>query len=165
VRAAVLNDIGPSIHIPGLLAIKRYVGKLPSLATIQDAVGLMRLTAGERFYSVSAHEWEIYARHSFVEKEGRVALRYDPALARTLDEVSEDMEPYDFWEGFEALARGPVRTLRGANSDILTPEILQRMAESNPNMEQYTIAGQAHAPLLLDPPTILRVMEFVRRAG
>ncbi len=165
VRAAVLNDIGPSIHIPGLLAIKRYVGKLPTLATIEDAVGLMRLTAGERFSSVSRHEWEIYARHSFVEKEGRVALRYDPALAHTLDDVSEDMEPYDFWEGFEALARGPLLTLRGANSDILTPEILQRMADRAPNMEQYTIAGQAHAPLLLDAPTISRVMEFVRRAG
>jgi len=29
VRAAVLNDIGPSINLSGLLGIKRYVGKLP----------------------------------------------------------------------------------------------------------------------------------------
>ncbi len=108
VRAAVLNDIGPSINLSGLLGIKRYVGKLPPLGSMADAVGLMRLTAGATFSSVSPEEWEIYARHTFVLKDGRIGLRYDPELAHTLDEVTPDMAPYDFWEAFEALARGPV---------------------------------------------------------
>ncbi len=164
VRAAVLNDIGPDLAIQGLMAIKRYVGKLPRLATIEDAIGLMRLTAGERFPSVTAQEWAAYARHTFEEKNGAVSLRYDPALAHTLDGVGEDMEPYDFWEGFEALARGPLLTLRGERSDILTPEILKRMAERAPGMKQHTVLGQAHAPLLLDAPTIAVVAEFIRDA-
>jgi hypothetical protein len=32
-------------------------------------------------------------------------------------------------------------------------------------MEQYIVAGQGHAPLLLDAPTINRVVEFIRRAA
>ena len=75
------------------------------------------------------------------------------------------MDPYDFWEAFEALARRPVLTLRGENSDLLTPEILDRMARSAPGMEQYIVAGQGHAPLLLDAPTIDRVVEFIRRVA
>ncbi len=165
VRAAVLNDIGPSINLSGLLAIKRYVGSLPPLASMADAVGLMRLTAGATFSALSPEEWEIYASQTFVLKDGRVALRYDPALAHTLDDVAPDMEPYDFWEPFEALARGPVLVLRGENSELLTPEILARMARKAPGMEQHTVAGQGHAPLLLDAPTIGRVVEFVRRVG
>jgi pimeloyl-ACP methyl ester carboxylesterase len=165
VRAGVLNDIGPSINLSGLLGIKRYVGKPPPLGSMADAVALMRFTAGSTFSSVSPEEWEIYARHTFVVKDGRIALRYDPALAHTLDDVAPDMVPYDFWEAFEALARGPVLILRGENSDILTPEILARMAERAPTMEQHIVAGQGHAPLLLDAPTIGRVMEFVRRFG
>jgi pimeloyl-ACP methyl ester carboxylesterase len=165
VRAAVLNDIGPSLNLSGLLDIKRYVGKLPPLSKMSDAVGLMRLTAGERFSSVSPQEWEAYARHTFVMREGRVELRYDPALAHTLDDVSPDMEPYDFWDGFEALARGPALTLRGENSELLTPDILARMAERAPAMEQHIVTGQAHAPLLLDQPTISRISEFVRSVG
>ena len=165
VRAAVLNDIGPSINLSGLLGIKRYVGKLPPLGSMADAVGLMRLTAGATFSSVSPEEWEIYARHTFVLKDGRIELRYDPELARTLDEVTPDMAPYDFWEAFEALARGPVLTLRGENSDLLTPEILAKMARSAPGMEHYIVTGQGHAPLLLDAPTIGRVVEFIRRVA
>ncbi len=165
VRAAVLNDIGPSVNLAGLLGIKRYVGKLPPLASMTDAIGLMRLTAGATFSSVSPEEWEIYASHTFVLKDGRIELRYDPALAHTLDEVTPEMVPYDFWEAFEALAQRPVLTLRGENSDLLTPEILAKMASCAPGMEQYIVAGQGHAPLLLDAPTIGRVMEFVRRVA
>jgi pimeloyl-ACP methyl ester carboxylesterase len=165
VRAAVLNDIGPSINLAGLLAIKRYVGKLPPLASMADAIGLMRLTAGATFSAVSAQEWEIYAQHTFVMKDGRIALRYDPALAHTLDEATPDMAPYDFWEAFGVLAQGPVLTLRGENSDLLTPEILAKMARSAPTMKQYIVAGQGHAPLLLDAPTIRRVAEFIRRVA
>ncbi len=165
VRAAVLNDIGPSINLAGLLAIKRYVGKLPPLGSMEDAVGLMRLTAGKTFEAVSPDEWEIYARQTFVERDGRIALRYDPALMHTLDEVTPDMEPYDFWDGFEALARRPILALRGANSDLLTPEILADMARKAPAMQQYTVAGQGHAPLLLDVPTIARVVEFIQAAS
>jgi pimeloyl-ACP methyl ester carboxylesterase len=161
VRAAVLNDIGPEINLSGLMRIKRYVGKLPPLASIKDAIGLTRLTAGADFAGVGPEEWERYARRSFVETPQGVVLRYDPALSHVLDEVGPEMEPLDYSAGFEALAKVPLLTLRGANSDLLTPEILERMQRAAPTMKTHIVEGQGHAPLLLDEPTIARIASFI----
>jgi pimeloyl-ACP methyl ester carboxylesterase len=165
VRAAVLNDIGPVIETAGLVRIKRYVGKLPPLASLSDAIGLMRMTAGAHFSSVSAAEWEIYARQTFEEKGGKVVLRYDPELSHTLDSVAPDMEPWTFWDEFASLAGVPVLGIRGANSDILSVATFEEMARRHKGMERLTVAGQGHAPLLLDEPTIGRIVGFVGRCG
>jgi len=161
-RAAVLNDIGPKLGLTGLLRIKRYVGKPPPLASMADAVGLMRMTAGRAFANVSMEEWEIYARHTFAEMGGKVVLQYDPELSHTLDTIAPDAEPPDFWPEFAALARVPVLGVRGANSDILSLETFDEMARHHPDFEALTVEGQGHAPLLLDPPTIGRIVAFTR---
>lgn len=163
VRAAVLNDIGPQIEHAGLLRIKRYVGKLPPIPSMRDAIGLMRLTAGVDFSGVSPKEWEIYARMTFVEKDGKVLLRYDPELNHALDVVKPDVEPESYWDDFAALADLPLLAIRGANSDILSPAVFDEMARRAPRMERHTVEGQGHAPLLLDEPTITRIADFVRR--
>jgi len=164
VRAAVLNDIGPELHVPGLVRIKRYVGKLPPLVSMQDAVGLTRMTAGSAFSGVTPEQWETYAKRSFQQGPDGVALRYDPELAHTLDAVAPDMVPEDFWPDFLALAEKPLLTLRGENSDILTTEILERMEEAAPDMETLIVPGQGHAPLLMDALTIDRVADFLAEA-
>jgi pimeloyl-ACP methyl ester carboxylesterase len=163
VRAAVLNDIGPEINLSGLIRIKRYVGKLPPLASMKDAIGLTRFTAGPDFVGVGPEDWERYARRTFVETPQGVVLRYDPALSHTLDEVKPEMEPLDYWREFEALAKVPVLTLRGANSDILSPDILERMKSAAPAMRTHIVDGQGHAPLLMDEATLSRVADFIRR--
>jgi pimeloyl-ACP methyl ester carboxylesterase len=161
VRAAILNDIGPKVEKSGLLRIKGYVGKLPPLRTLSDAVALMRLTAGKDFAGVSPQEWEIYARQTFVEKDGVVSLRYDPELNHTLDAVTPDAEFEEYWDAFAALAKDPILALRGERSDILSVETLAEMARLAPRLEAHTVPGQAHAPLLLDEPTLARIAAFL----
>jgi pimeloyl-ACP methyl ester carboxylesterase len=161
VRAAILNDIGPKVEREGLLRIKSYVGKLPPLSKLSEAVALMRMTAAPRFSGVSADEWEVYARQTFVEKDGRVELRYDPALNHTLDAVTPDSHFEEFWDSFAVLAEVPILAIRGETSDILSVETLDEMARRAPRLERHTVAGQGHAPLLLDPPTIARIMSFL----
>jgi pimeloyl-ACP methyl ester carboxylesterase len=163
VRAAVLNDIGPRIALPGLLNIKRYVGRLPALASMEEAVGLMRLAAGATFSNLSLDDWRSYARQTFAVEEGRVVLRYDPALSHSLDDVAPDRSPPEYWPGFDALAQKPLLTLRGENSDILTPDILREMAERAPAMDVLVVPGQGHPPLLLDAETIAHVVAFLLR--
>jgi pimeloyl-ACP methyl ester carboxylesterase len=163
ILAAVLNDIGPEIDLFGLLRIKGYIGKLPPLASISDAVGLIRLTAGATFSSVSREEWEIYARQTFAEKDGRVAPRYDPELSHALDSVEPGVEPQNFWPGFEALRSVPVLGIRGANSDLLLPGCFAEMARRHPDFQSLVVEGQGHAPLLLDQPTIDAIVNFIQR--
>lgn len=163
VRAAILNDIGPKVEKSGLLRIKGYVGKLPPLRSLNEAIALMRLTAGRDFPGVRPEEWETYARQTFVEKDGVVSLRYDPELSHTLDVVTPDAEFEDFWEPFAALAKGPILALRGETSDILSVETLAEMAQRAPLLEAHTVPGQGHAPLLLDPPTLARIVAFLAK--
>jgi pimeloyl-ACP methyl ester carboxylesterase len=163
VRAAILNDIGPRIEKTGLLRIKRYVGKLPPLARMSEAVALMRMSAAPEFPGVSAQEWETYARQTFKESDGRVELRYDPELTHALDDVAPDKEPEEFWEQFAALARVPILAIRGETSDILSVETLEEMARRAQGLECFTVSGQGHAPLLLDRPTIARISSFLER--
>jgi pimeloyl-ACP methyl ester carboxylesterase len=162
VRAAVLNDIGPKIEHSGLLRIKRYVGKLPPIPSMREAIALMRMTAGVDFSGVSPQEWEEYARLTFVEREGKVQLRYDPELSHTLDGVEPDVEPAEYWDDFGALSSVPLLAIRGANSDILSPDVLDEMARRAPRLERVWVDGQGHAPLLLDQPTISRIAAFIR---
>jgi pimeloyl-ACP methyl ester carboxylesterase len=161
VAAAILNDIGPKVEKEGLLRIKSYVGKLPPLSRLSEAVALMRMTAAPRFSGVSAEEWEVYARQTFVERDGRVELRYDPALNHTLDSVTPEAEFEEFWEPFAVLANAPILAIRGETSDILSVETLDEMARRAPRLERHTVPGQGHAPLLLDRPTLDRIMAFL----
>lgn len=163
IRAAVLNDIGPEINLSGLIRLKGYVGMLPPLASINDAISLTRFTAGSGFAGVGPDQWDRYARRSFKQTEQGVVLRYDPAISHTLDQVGPDMEPLDYWMEFKALAKVPVLTLRGANSDILTSEILERMKSAAPAMQEHIVEGQAHAPLLMDESTIARIAAFFQK--
>ena len=162
VRAAILNDIGAEIELDGLLRIKRYVGKLPPIASMADAVALLRLTAAPQFPSVSPEEWEIYARQTFVEENGKVTLRYDPELSHALDIFAPNLEPETFWPQFDSMKDIPMLVIRGETSDLLSPRIVEEMARRASKLQSHVVLGQGHAPLLLDPPSITRVMDFLR---
>ncbi|PPD44632.1 MAG: alpha/beta hydrolase [Methylocystis sp.] len=161
IRAAILNDIGPVIEKDGLLRIKGYVGKMPPLQKMKDAAALMRFSASATFPAITPGQWEIFARQTFEEHDGKVRLRYDPELNHTLDSVAPDADVEDFWEGFSALSAVPILAIRGETSDILSVATFDEMARRAPGMERYTVPGQGHAPLLLDQPTIDRVMTFL----
>ena len=162
-RGAVLNDIGPVIDIAGLMRIKSYVGKLPRLKTWKAAIEFLRQGACLHFSNVSDADWKAYARQTFTLKNGRIKLRYDPALARTLDAVSADTPMLQLWPQFEALAHVPVLGIRGENSDILSPATFAEMGARHPKFEALVVKGQGHAPLLLDRPTISSIAAFVER--
>lgn len=164
-RAAVINDIGPVVDPIGLRRIKDYIGRQPGSATMAVALAALKLVAGPRFTSLSQEEWEEWARSTFIEKNGRLELRYDPALSHTLDEVGPDSGPLLFEEEWKAMAAIPTLVIRGGNSDLLSPETFAAMGEGHPLLERLTVPGQGHAPLLLDAPTIAAIVDFIERRG
>lgn len=165
VRGAVINDIGPVIERSGLMRIKSYVGKLPVLRSWDDAMALLRKTVGAHFTSLSAAEWETFARLTYREENGTFQLPYDPQLARTLDATTEDSPLPDMWPQFEAMASIPILGLRGENSDILTAAVFAEMGRRHPGFQAHVVPGQGHPPLLLDSPTIAVIENFIRRVS
>jgi pimeloyl-ACP methyl ester carboxylesterase len=164
-RAAVVNDIGPVVDAGGLRRIKSYVGRLPTVGSLPIALAALKLVAGPQFTALSHDEWEAFARATFAEANGRLELRYDPELAHVLDEIGPESGPLLFTEEWKAMAPIPTLVIRGGNSDLLSPETFDAMAEGHPLLERLTVEGQGHAPLLLDAPTIGVIVEFVERRG
>lgn len=162
VAGLVLNDVGPQIEPQGLVNIKDYIGKLPLLRNVEEAIAHYKRVMGPRFPAVSDEDWRFYASNSLNITPERMRLSYDPQLARTLDAFDPSAPLPDMWPAFEAI-RAPILALRGENSDLLSPEAHAQMAKRNPLCELHVVPGQGHAPLLLDTPTLSRIGAFVAK--
>lgn len=156
----VLNDIGPKIGASGIARIKSYVGRVPQPKSWDEAADIVRQLNEGQFPGQPPEIWMNQARKTFIERNGQIVLDYDPALARPLAEIDLGEALPTLWPQFEALRAMPTLALRGENSDLLTQDTLDRMAERHPRLETLTIAGAGHAPHLTDAATIGRVATF-----
>lgn len=162
IGAAVLNDIGPVIEREGLLRIMAYVGKIPLPATWAEAASQVRGMAAPSFPAVPEHQWEGVARQWYNDDNGLPSHGYDQALHRALGTLDGPLP--ELWPQFRALARVPAMVLRGETSDILSVETAVRMQREHPDLTLLTVAGQGHAPLLMDAPSLTAIMAFLERA-
>jgi len=161
IAAAVLNDIGPVIELPGLMRIKSYVGKLPRPRSLEDGAEILRRLFGPQFTRLGAADWLASARRTWREENGRLVLTYDAQLAHALAAVDAEHPLPSMWEQFDALARTPLMVIRGANSDLLSAATVESMRARRHDMTVLQIADQGHAPLLAESDTIARIAEFI----
>jgi pimeloyl-ACP methyl ester carboxylesterase len=157
----VLNDIGPVIERDGLVRIVAYVGRVPLPATWSEATQLVRSLNQRAFPTESDRAWDALARQVFNEQDGRPAPGYDPALSKNLT-LAEGPAP-DLWPQFAALARKPVLSIRGANSDILSAATVAEMKRRHPDLETLVVPNQGHAPLLRDQLSVGTIYQFLLR--
>lgn len=163
IRGAILNDIGPVIEPRGMARIRGYVGKLPEPRSLPDAVDLLKEIMSERFGGLSESDWETYARMTFVDAIGRISMRYDRNLMKQLETLDLEQPLAAFWPQFDGLRGMPLLIIRGANSDLLSPETVQAMSVRHPDASVHIVQGQGHAPLLIDDETIGRICEFAAK--
>jgi pimeloyl-ACP methyl ester carboxylesterase len=163
IAGAVLNDIGPVIEAEGLMRIKDYVGKLPEPSSFEDGAAILRHVADGRFPNLSAADWLSAAKRAWREKDGRLVLTYDTALAHNLAAITFDQPLPAMWPQFDALAQKPVMTVRGANSDLLSAATVEAMQARHPAMDVLVVPDQGHAPLLAEPDVIARIAQFAER--
>jgi pimeloyl-ACP methyl ester carboxylesterase len=159
----VLNDIGPVIEPKGLMRIKGYVGKLPRPKSFEDGAEILRRLFDTQFPKLTTEQWLAGAQRAWEDRNGKLVPSYDVRLARTLDRISPERPLPSLWKEFDALSRVPVMVVRGANSDVLSPETLAAMRARRPDLDVLEVADQGHTPLLAEPPTLARVARFVAR--
>ncbi|WP_304620435.1 alpha/beta fold hydrolase [Paracoccus sediminilitoris] len=147
-----LNDVGPEIAQGGLQRIFDYLGRNPSARTPEDlAARLPDLMAG--FADVPEGRWlQDVRRHYHATPEG-LRINYDPAL-RDAFLAAFAGDPVDLWPLWDATGSLPVALIRGANSDLLSPETTDRMQQHRPDMLLAEVPDRAHIPWLDEAPAL-----------
>jgi pimeloyl-ACP methyl ester carboxylesterase len=118
---------------------------------------------GAQFPNLTERDWQAWARNTWEQKDGRLALTYDPALARNLEPIGPESGIPDLWAAFDALTRVPVLVIRGGLSDLLSEETAAEMAARHPDLELITVPDQGHTPLLKGD-LIGAIRRFLERA-
>lgn len=163
-RGLVLNDIGPAVEQAGLDRIASYVGGVAPIETWADAAAYCRRTNGYAFPEYHDEQWLAFARRLFRENgDGQPELAYDPAIAAGLSSADPSAVPPDLWPMWQGLATVPVLAIRGALSDILSAQTLDRMAQTHPLMQAVTVSGVGHAPMLDEPEALAAIRQFVHQ--
>jgi len=168
-RRLILNDVGPVIQWEALQRIAGYLGSNPSFATEQDAVDyLASISSG--FGPHTAAQWHALSQPMLREREGRWWLHYDPAIALPLkalmaaDEVASRQAVREgeaaLWGLYDAI-KAPTLLLRGAQSDLLTPETAEQMARRGPRARCVSFEGVGHAPTLVAADQVAVVCDFL----
>lgn len=156
-----LNDIGPEIARPGLDRIFDYVGRNPTARTHAEAAAAMpRHSPG--FRDVPPERWLAEARLHYLETGSALKITYDAGLRESFLAAFEG-PPADLWPLFDACAGLPLALIRGANSDLLTPETAAEMRRRRPDMIFADVPDRAHIPFLDEVESLAAIREWLER--
>ncbi len=161
VAGVVLHDIGPVIDAKGVARIKSYVGKLPQPRSYAEGAEILRRLMSAHFPKLTNEQWLGVAQRTWKMLDSELVLSYDVKLARALADVDIERPLPPLWNEFDALARVPLMVIRGANSDILSPETVMQMQAHHPGMQLVEVPDQGHVPLLEGEDLVQRIVQFV----
>jgi pimeloyl-ACP methyl ester carboxylesterase len=150
IRRLVMNDVGPFIPKAALARIGDYVGRDERFSSLGDVETHLRQVHAP-FGPLSDAQWQHLAHHGHRQRaDGSYGLGYDPAIGNNVRLAIQD---WDLWPVWDRIAC-PVLTLRGAQSDLLLPEVAAEMTRRGPKAELITWDGIGHAPALMVPAQI-----------
>jgi pimeloyl-ACP methyl ester carboxylesterase len=141
----VIVDIAPEIVTSGLARIQTGVQAKDTFESRDEAFAAARAASSVPPEAHHRHRVD----HALMRTEdGRWTWRYDRALRAPGTVRARDTEA-----GWRAAAAINVPTLliRGETSDILSPELADRMLKENSNIRMTTVAGSGHS-VPLDKP-------------
>ena len=155
----ILNDAGPVVSKVSLERIATYVGMspvFPDLATAEKYVRAVSATFGPHTDAEWRFLTEVVTRGN---PDGSLRLHYDPTLAEPFraNMPEKDMALWPLWDAI----RCPTYVLRGAQSDLLTPETCEQMKQRGPKATVVEVPGIGHAPTLLHEDQINIVRNFL----
>lgn len=163
IAGAVLNDVGPVLEPAGLARIGGYVGQGRSYPTWMHAARALEEVQGVAHPHYRIDDWLALAKRLMVlSSNGRIVFDYDMKIAEPFARPNPAAQP-DLWPGIENLAGKPVLLLRGALSDLLSPQTLERMRAALPGSEAVTLPGVGHAPTLDEPEAVAAIERLLAR--
>jgi pimeloyl-ACP methyl ester carboxylesterase len=146
IRRLVINDAGAFVPKAAPQRMLEYVGIEQSFPSLADAERYLRKIY-KTFGPLTDAQWADLTRHSVKRRlEDRTyTLTYDPDIVAPM-RSPQDLNLWSTWDEI----RCPILLLRGAESDVLSPEIVEQMRRRRPQTEVVEFPGVGHAPALRD---------------
>lgn len=163
-RRLVLNDVGPTIQWLAIQRIGAYLGAPVRFVSIEQAAEALRLISAG-FGPHTAEQWLALTRPMVKPATDGQGLRlhYDPAIALPFGAMTPESSTQSevvLWQLYDAI-RAETLLLRGAQSDLLTPETARAMAQRGPRARLVEFAGVGHAPTLVAADQVQAVCDFL----
>ncbi|MES2772513.1 MAG: alpha/beta hydrolase [Pseudomonadota bacterium] len=155
----VLNDVGPVITAESLRRIGEYLGKAPKFANYKEAEKFVRATSIP-FGNLDDMYWRKLTESSIREThDGGFEMRYDPGIREPFNQALV-MEKLDLWPVYDRI-NCPTLVVRGADSDLLTPQVAHEMSLRGPKPKVIEIPNVGHAPMFMDAEQIAVARDFL----
>lgn len=158
IRRLVLNDVGPVIEQAALKRIGHYMGgDQPAFADVSEAEAYLRKIYAP-FGALSDEDWRDMAMNGTRTRlDGQLTLAHDPHIADTFSVATKDL---NLWSSYDKITC-PTLLIRGADSDLLSPEVAEAMSRRGPRASLYVVQGAGHAPALRAQDQIQRINDFL----
>jgi pimeloyl-ACP methyl ester carboxylesterase len=161
VTRLVMNDVGPVIEPAALMRIAGYVGLDPVFDSFEALEAHVREVSAP-FGALTDEQWNALSRSTARQTpDGRWRLKYDPGIAVPFRTAAAPTT--DLWALWDAILC-PTLLLRGAESDLLSPQTAAAMQSRGPKPRLIEFAGIGHAPMLLTSEQITPVADFLDAA-
>ena len=166
VRRLVLNDVGPVIQWEALQRIGQYLGYPARFDSLQQAADAM-WAISTSFGPHTQQQWLELSRPMLRSlPDGGLTLHYDPAIAvpfRALTQEGAAAGESALWQLYDQI-QAQTLLLRGAQSDLLSPETAQAMQVRGPKAHCVEFEGVGHAPTLIAADQVAVVQNFLLAA-
>ncbi len=158
----VLNDVGPTLEPAALARIGAYVGQPLRWRSLEEAADYL-WSISQGFGPHTRDQWQALTRHMLRPDGDGFKLHYDPAIAVPFRAATPEMAAVAeaaLWKAYDAIAC-PTLVLRGAQSDLLSRDTAQAMAQRGPKAGVHEFEGVGHAPMFSTPEQVAVVREFL----
>lgn len=164
VRAVILNDVGPEADPAGYVRILASFDEQFEVKEWPDAILHCKRSYQSALPDMPDEFWQAYAHKNYrEEKDGRPVLESDPNIGEAIRKgdlsriAGIQVDP---WTAFKGVTMACL-VLRGELSDILSAEIVERMAEVKPDLKSAVIPNRGHAPLLYEAESLAAIDRFL----
>jgi pimeloyl-ACP methyl ester carboxylesterase len=166
-RKLIVNDIGPALNWTALERIGGYIGEDLRFATFDEALAYIKAIS----LSFGPHtdaQWLKIARDVLRQNaDGQWVRHYDLALAVPFKSATEESTLQGealLWHAWDAI-RCDTLLVRGAQSDLLTPDTARQMTQRGPKARLVELPGIGHAPTFVQPDQIALARDFLLGTG
>ena len=163
IKAAVLNDIGPTLAPKGQARISALAA-MPrrAMRNWQDASAFIAEQYRLVFPDNTSADWLKFAHRVFRKgRDGNLHLAYDPRITDAFKTLTMDSPAYDLAPCYASLAQGrQILLIRGTLSDVLDPTEARKMVVSE-RIARVDIDRVGHAPLLTEPQARIAITSFL----